>query len=102
MATLAYDDLCRMKETNGNASIHKGDFKMTYMMHDGYGGWMFGGMWIFTLLFWVLVIAGVVLLVNWLRRQNTNESALEILKKRYVRGEIDKETYERLKKEIEV
>ena len=57
-----------------------------------------GGMWIFTLLFWVLVIAGVVLLINWLRKQNTNESALEILKKRYARGEIDKETYERLKK----
>ena len=55
-------------------------------------------MWIFTLLFWVLVIAGVVLLINWLRKQNTNESALEILKKRYARGEIDKETYERLKK----
>ena len=53
-------------------------------------------MWIFTLLFWVLVIAGVVLLINWLRKQNTNESALEILKKRYARGEIDKETYARL------
>jgi len=74
---------------------------MTYMMHDGYGGWMFGGMWIFTLLFWVLVIAGVVLLVKSLSKQNTLESALEILKKRYARGEIDKETFERMKKDIE-
>lgn len=71
-----------------------------YTMHDGYGGCMFGGMWIFTLLFWVLVIIGVLLLVKWLQKQNTNETALEILKKRYARGEIDKETFERMKKEI--
>ena len=30
-----------------------------YTMHDGYGGWMFGGMWTFSLLFWVFVIVGV-------------------------------------------
>jgi len=69
-------------------------------MHDGYGGWMFGGMWIFSLLFWVLVIVAMFLLVKWLQKQNTNETALEILKKRYARGEIDKETFERMKKEI--
>lgn len=71
-----------------------------YTMHDGYGGWMFGGMWTFSLLFWVFVIVGVLLLVKWLQKQNTNETALEILKKRYARGEIDKETFERMKKEI--
>lgn len=54
----------------------------------------------FTLLFWVLLIAGVMLLVKWLRKQNTNESALEILKKRYAHGEIDKETFDRMKKEV--
>lgn len=73
---------------------------MMNMTHDGYGDWMFGGMWIFTLLFWALLIAGVMLLVKWLRKQNTNESALEILKKRYARGEIDKETFDRMKKEV--
>lgn len=71
-----------------------------YTMHDGYSGWMFGGMWIFSLLFWVLVIVAMFLLVKWLQKQNTNETALEILKKRYARGEIDKETFERMKKEI--
>lgn len=74
---------------------------MTYMIHDGYGGWMFGGMWTFTLLIWVLVIVAVVLLVKWLSKQNKHESALDILKKRYARGEIDKETFECVKKDIE-
>ncbi|MFA7351591.1 MAG: SHOCT domain-containing protein [Methylotenera sp.] len=71
------------------------------MMHDGYSGWMLGGMWIFTLLFWILVIASVVCLVNWLRRRNTRESALDLLKKRYARGEIDQEAFERMKKDVE-
>jgi len=73
---------------------------MTYMMHDGYGGWMFGGMWVFILLFWVLVVTGLVLLVKLLHKKNSNESALDILKKRYARGEIDQETFNRMKKEV--
>jgi len=59
-------------------------------------------MWIF----WVLVIAGLGLLVSWIVRQNKKSpqgdagDALEILKKRYARGEINKEEFEQKKKDL--
>lgn len=77
------------------------------MMNGGNGGWwMSGYMWFFSILFWILIIAGVVLVVRWLADRGSpasappTESALEILKKRYARGEIDRETYERMKRDI--
>ncbi len=64
---------------------------------------MFGGyMW----LFWFLILVGIVLLVFWLSRQNRpteskkSEDALEILKKRYARGEIDREDFMERKKDL--
>ncbi len=73
------------------------------------GGWGFGifGM-IFMLIFWVLIIAGIVLVVRWLVDQwrpgsasgPGPESALDILKKRYARGEIGKEEYDRMKQDL--
>lgn len=63
---------------------------------DGYGWWHMGWMWIF----WVVLI---VLLVLVVQRASTPSqaptesgvSAEEILKRRYARGEIGKEEYER-------
>ena len=46
------------------------------------------------LLFWVLVIGGVVLGIRWLAtqgRESRSDTALEILRQRYARGEINKE-----------
>lgn len=78
------------------------------MMNGGHGGWWMGGyMWFFSILFWILIIAGVVLVVSWLVNKDSQasarptESALEILKQRYARGEIDRETFERMKRDIE-
>ena len=34
------------------------------MMNNWAGGWMMGGMWPLSILFWILVVAGVVLI--WL------------------------------------
>jgi putative membrane protein len=54
-----------------------------------------------------LFVVVVVAAVKWLWGQETafviggKESALDILKKRYARGEIGKEEFERLKKDIE-
>ncbi|RMD60685.1 SHOCT domain-containing protein [Candidatus Parcubacteria bacterium] len=68
--------------------------------------WMdwFGGGWIMMLLWWGLIIAGIVLLVKWITEQKSQspreESALEILKKRYARGEITKEEFEQMKKDL--
>ncbi len=65
--------------------------------------------WLFMLLFWALVIFGLVALVRWLMLQGRgeerpappSESSLEILKKRYARGEISREDYLQMKKDLE-
>jgi putative membrane protein len=77
-------------------------FGMTYGMMDGYG--MGYGMGILGLIFWILVIIGLVLLIRYLWEsggaKREQESALEILKKRYARGEISKEEFEEKKKDL--
>ncbi len=67
----------------------------------GYGGGMF--MW----LFWIFIVGVIAYFVFDRRKHNQNvkdssvESPIEILKKRYARGEITKEEFDRLKKELE-
>ncbi len=77
---------------------------MQFGMMDGYGyGMMGGGYWILGLIFWILVIIGLVLLIKYLWRggaKREEESALEILKKKYARGEISKEEFEEKKKDL--
>jgi len=73
-------------------------------MNDSYGWGMGWGMPFFGLFFWILIIVGIVVLVRWLtgnKVDDVQESPLDILKKRYARGDIDRETYERIKKELE-
>ena len=63
-------------------------------------GWMGGGMFLFVLIFGVVVIVAGVVVVRWLfatppgRLPASGETAEDILKKRYARGEIQKEEYE--------
>ncbi|MDH5599936.1 MAG: SHOCT domain-containing protein [Gammaproteobacteria bacterium] len=70
------------------------------MWDDGYffhGG---GFMWVF----WVLLIIAIVFIFQNMAKGNsssTNESPLEILKKRYARGEIDEEEYEKRRNKLE-
>ena len=78
---------------------------MGFGMMDGYGyGMMSGGMWIVGLIFWILILIGLVLLIKylWLGSgiRGGPESALEVLKKRYARGEISKEEFEEKKKDL--
>lgn len=67
-------------------------------------GWGMGGFgWIFMVIFWVLVIIGVVYLVKLVigaKGEEKAETALDILKKRYARGEISKEEFEEKKKDL--
>jgi putative membrane protein len=70
-------------------------------------GWMGGfwgiGMMFMMLFFWILIIAGLVLGVRWLLsqdRERRSDSALEILRQRYARGEINKEEFEAKKKDL--
>lgn len=79
----------------------------------GYGSWNDGGMgWfgmIFMLVFWVLVIVGLVFLIKWLIQTtssaktvgHTGSKAIDILKERYARGEISKEEFETMKKDLQ-
>lgn len=64
--------------------------------------WMFGGfMW----LFWIGLLVALFFLIKSLVQQRpaehkTGEDALEILKKRYAKGEIGKEEFEQKKKDL--
>jgi len=76
---------------------------MQFGMMDGYSYGMGSGMWIFGLIFWILILVGLVLLIKYLWEgggAKKEESALEILKKKYARGEISKEEFEVKKKDM--
>ncbi len=72
----------------------------------GYGGgwgWMAAG-WITMLAFWVLMIVGIVAVV---RRMSAHggagqfpETPLEILRRRYAAGELTKEQFESMKRDV--
>lgn len=75
------------------------------MFHNWFWG---GGMW-FGWIFWVAIIGLIIWLVlNQSNRHReeyfppkTTESPMDILKKRYAKGEISHEEFERMKKNIE-
>lgn len=73
-------------------------------INDSYGWGMGWGMPFFGLFFWILIIVGIVALVRLIMKNKVDdvkESPQAILKKRYARGDIDKETYEQMKKDLE-
>ncbi len=73
-----------------------------WYMHDGSGWWMvLGG--ILMLAFWGGLIAFAVWWVNKLSRQNNATgkiSPLDIARERYAKGEISKEEFEQMKKDL--
>jgi putative membrane protein len=64
-------------------------------------GWIGLGM-VHMLLFWILVILGIVVLVRWLASGTPGggPDPLDILKARYAKGEITKEQFEQMKRDI--
>ncbi len=70
-------------------------------MMDGFGGMWFG--WIF----WIVILVVVIWVVMQFTNRNKNskqiskQSPLDILKNRYAKGEISKEEFERMKKDLE-
>jgi putative membrane protein len=79
---------------------------MSSMMGNYGGYWMrFGPIGIFcSLIFWVLVIIAIVYLIKHLAKgggEVKKDDAVEILKARYAKGEISKEDFEKIKKELE-
>lgn len=68
----------------------------------GQWGWGMGFGWILMILFWGLVIAGIVATIKWFSDQSRSrgKTALEILQERYARGEIPKDEYEQKKRDL--
>jgi len=81
----------------------------------GYGpgmmGWGYGIEWlgmVIMVAFWIAVIVGIIFLIRRLvlstraaaHKAHAEDSALGILKKRYARGEINKEEFEEKKKDL--
>jgi putative membrane protein len=70
--------------------------------------WWMGGAWgigmmFMMFLFWIVMIAALVLGIRWLMsegRQRRGDSALDILRQRYARGEINKEEFEAKKRDL--
>ena len=81
------------------------------MMDDNgnYTGMMNGDYWLWDILGWIfgiLVLVALVLLIKYLwdrtygGAKRREESALEILQKKYARGEISKQEFEEKKKDL--
>lgn len=73
------------------------------MMGWSHMGWGLG--WIMMIVFWTLVILGIIALVKWVAIQgrvnsNDSEPALEILRRRYARGEIIEEEFKKMREKI--
>jgi putative membrane protein len=69
-----------------------------------FGWWGFGA--VFMVLFWGLFIVGLVALVRWLAagsspRQAGKNTAADIVRERYARGEIDRQEYEQKMHDLE-
>lgn len=70
--------------------------------HDGWLGFGGGFMW----LFWLLIIVVLIAVAKMAMGTGTgssaprDESPLDILKKRYARGEIDEEEFEKRRREL--
>lgn len=67
----------------------------------GLGG---GFGWIFMLFFWVIIIAGIILAIQWLIKESkpkeSPNTALNILKERYAKGEIGKKEFDQKYKDL--
>ena len=83
--------------------------------YGGYGGMMGSGFGfnplglILSLVLWALIISGIVFLVVWLARNanrggsliGPSESHIDILKRRYAKGEVTKEQFDAIKRDLE-
>ncbi len=60
--------------------------------------------WLFIIIFSVLVILGIVHLINLLSGEKgarqQGESPLDIIKRRYAKGEITKDDFEKMKRDL--
>ncbi|TSC55025.1 MAG: putative membrane protein [Parcubacteria group bacterium LiPW_30] len=60
----------------------------------------FGLMPVLMILFWGLVVYGVVLLFRGFSNKDNNNRSIDIIKERYAKGDITKEQFESMKKDL--
>lgn len=71
----------------------------------GYG-MLFGGWigWVFMILWWAIVVIAVIALVRWAvkfkKYHGADKSPVEIIKERYAKGEITREEFEKMRKDL--
>ena len=78
-----------------------------YGMMGQWGG--FGLGWLFMLVSWALILAVLVGLIRWLftgypgdaGARSDSKRNVDILKERYARGDIDRDTYDRMRRELD-
>lgn len=97
---------CLDRVGEGLVQWGRGGWGMHPGMEWGYGTHWFGG--ILMIVFWIAVIVGIIVLIRWLilstrpgdSGKGRSDSALEILRQRYARGEIDQEEFEQKKRDL--
>ena len=81
---------------------------MMYGLYNGYvgGSGNMMGVWgggIMMIVFWVVIIYFLVYFIRSNKIDNTNNNkALDVLKERYAKGEIDKKEFEEKKKDLSI
>lgn len=70
----------------------------------GWSGW-FWPMMILWVVLWILGIVALILFLRWVftygsKETGKEQNALDIIKERYAKGEINKEKYEEMKKDL--
>ena len=78
-----------------------------YGSHGGMMGW--GGFWPFGMIIWLILILAIIALISWAvsarssRRRYEgadSSSALDLLERRYARGEIGRDEYLQMKSDL--
>jgi putative membrane protein len=79
---------------------------MMWHMGNGWGWWMAFG-WLWMVIFWGLIIWAVYAVITRVERRSSDNqppretgTALDILERRYARGDIDAEQFEEMRRRI--
>ncbi len=74
------------------------------MMHWGHYGWGMGFGWLYMIIFWIAMIVAIFYFARTAFKTSDcmmqHESPLDILKRRYAKGELTREEFERAKEDL--
>lgn len=76
---------------------------MMNFTNSSMGWWGFGSGFLIMIVFWILIIISIVALIKWLIDQGKSSeenSALEVLRQRYAKGEINQKEFEEKKEAL--